>query len=319
VFKKSPRDAVKKVRDKLGLYALKTLFGKSTDFSCGFFGPDPKCQSEVVNSSAVGVVFQGPIADESKLIDGLRHYRRLFPESCIVLSTWTGEIRSETCDLASALGISCVESQPPRVGGLMNVNKQIVSTARGIDTLLQQAAPALVMKVRTDYFPWRPDKAVRCLLAHERLLGGEPRIWGVDINTRLDLPFSVADIFQLGRAEVMRTYWTEDPLYPRDISVQEFFELTDHQRDTAAILKLQPAEIYLAVRYLRARNCQYDYTSIIDYHAALAQWFGILDAQHLELAFGKYAFMTPGYEPVVDRKKKYVKAQDWISMVGEEA
>jgi len=227
------------IRDKLALYTLRILYGKSVDIGCSFYGPDDDCQSEVVDSSSVGIVFQGAIVDEPKLICGLKHYRRLFPKSFMVLSTWSGGLLPAIRDQASALDIHCVESQCPQISGIMNVNKQIVSTARGINALLRLSAPTLVMKVRTDYFPWRPDKAVSCLLTQEGLLGGAGRLWGLDINTRLDLPFSVADMFQLGRTEVMKTFWTEEPLYPKDISVNQFFELTDYQRDIPAVLKLQ--------------------------------------------------------------------------------
>jgi hypothetical protein len=129
------------------------------------------------------------------------------------------------------------------------------------------------------------------------------------------LPFSVADIFQIGQVAPMRAYWTEQNLYPTDVTVEQFFDQTNHQTDMAAVLNLQPAEIYLASRYLKAMGCAYDYTSLFDYHAALGEWFGILDAQYLEFGFSKYTFMRPGYEPVANRSKKYVNAQDWIAML----
>jgi hypothetical protein len=197
----------------------------------------------------------------------------------------------------------------------MNVNRQIVSTAKGIKAILDYASPSLIIKARTDYFPWRPDKAISAIDEFNRLLGDRARVWSLDTNTRIDLPFSVSDIFQVGPSESMRAYWSEEPLYSRDISVQEFFELTNFQRDKDAILRLQPAEIFLALRYLKFMGCMYNYMSIDDYYQALGDWFGILDSQHVEFAFPKYTFMTPGYEPIDIRNKRYVKTQDWLAMV----
>jgi hypothetical protein len=308
-----------KVRDKLALHVLRKIYGARYDFSCSFYGRDRTSTSEVDDSTSIGIVFQGPIIDVEKLKEGLTHYRRLLPASTIAISTWEGAIHSDLRSFARHLGVSCVESSPPLVGGIMNVNRQIVSTSNGINSLLIESSPELILKARTDYFPWRPDKAIRQKQTFTRLLGGRDRIWGIDFNTRLDLPFSFSDIFQLGSAESMKTYWCGDTLYPNDISVEQFFKLTRHQQDTAEVLRLQPAEIFLARRYLIRRGATFDFHSSNDYKRALAEWFGILDSQHIELAFGKYSLAVPGYEPMppTDKRKYYVKNQDWLAMVAE--
>jgi hypothetical protein len=306
-----------KIRDKLALHMLRALYGSDTDFSCNFFGPNPNYHSEIANSESVGVVFQGPLINEKKLRAGLAHYRAMLPESPIVLSTWKGSIGAELHALLKVLNVASVESDPPANGGIMNVNRQIVSTGLGIAKIREIANPELVVKARTDYFPWRVDNAIVHVKAHEKLLGGRARIWGVDFNTRYDLPFSFADIFQVGRSDVMSQYWNVDSLYPNDVSVQDFFRLTDNQNDIEAILRLQPAEIFLARRYLDAQNYKYHYQSLEDYWSALAEWFGVLDSQHIELAFGKYSLAVSGYEPAEARKKRYVKNQDWMAMIAQ--
>lgn len=308
---------INRVRDKLALHVLRTLYGKNADLACSFYGPDPSCESEVKDSAQVGIVFQGPVIDEAKLREGLAHYRRLLPASPITVSTWEGAVSADFREYLQALRVSCVESRAPAVAGIMNVNRQIVSTAQGIACLLQDSNPVIIAKTRTDYFPWRPDKAVRQMQAHERLLGSRARIWGIDFNTRMDLPFSFSDIFQIGPVDILKDYWRGDMLYPEDVSVKQFFKLTDHQKDIAAILSLQPAEIFLARRYLEGRGCAYDYSSLADYQAALSDWFGILDSQHIELAFGKYSLAVPGYEPLDSMRRKFVKSADWLAMISE--
>lgn len=304
-----------KVRDKFVLHLLRTIYGAKADLACSFYGRDTKCESEISDSASIGIVFQGPVTDEAKLREGLAHYRRLLPSSKIVVSTWEGEIQAEFRKYLQSLQISCVESQVPAVSGIMNVNKQIVSTAQGIASLLRDSSITTIVKTRTDYFPWRPDKAVRQMQVYSRLLGGRARIWGVDFNTRMDLPFSFSDIFQVGPVGAMREYWWGENLYPEDVSVQRFLELTSRQEDLQAILLLQPAEIFLARRYLEGLGCAYNYSSLSDYRAALSEFFGILDSQHIELSFGKYSLAVPGYEPLDVRKKRFVKNADWLAMI----
>lgn len=308
-----------KIKDKLALHILRNLYGKRFDFACSFYGRDHASASEVDDSTGIGIVFQGPIIDEEKLKEGLKHYRRLLPASAITLSTWEGAIQSDFRSFLGHLGVLCVESPPPLVSGIMNVNRQIVSTSNGINALLLESGPDLILKARTDYFPWRPDKAIRQMRTFTSLLGGRNRIWGIDFNTRLDLPFSFSDIFQLGPADSMKTYWRGDHLYPNNVSVQEFFESTCHQKDMAEVLRLQPAEIFLARRYLVSQGASFDFSSSYEYKRALAEWFGILDSQHIELAFGKYSLAVPGYEPMPRgaKRKYYVKNQDWLAMVAE--
>jgi WavE lipopolysaccharide synthesis len=306
-----------KLRDKIAFYLLKTIYGEKVDYFCSFYGRDLNCESRITDSESIGIVFQGPVIDESKLGEGLAQYRQLLPRSPIVISTWKNSVKSDFKDYIRKLEVYCVESAPPDIGGIMNVNRQILSTANGIAYLVKQWNPDIIIKARTDYFPWRPDKAISQMRNGESIVGGEGRIWGVDFNTRMDLPFSFSDIFQIGRAKDMQDYWINGDLYPEEISVQRFLELTENQNNIASILQLQPAEIYLARRYLSSKGCALDFGSLSDYKIALAHKFGILDSQYIELAFGKYSLAEPGYEPVDRRSKRYVNSQDWLSLVIE--
>lgn len=305
---------LKKVRDKLGLKLINALYGKHADISCSFYGPEASFKCEIFDSTCIGVVFQGPVVDEYKLLAGLTHYRKLLPDSCIVLSTWENNIKSNLMQELKRIKVSYIESKPPSINGIMNVNRQIVSTAAGIKILQNQVKPDFIIKTRTDYFPWRPDRAIQQIKTLSRFLIESDRIWGIDFNTRMDLPFSFSDILQIGPANLMRDYWRTDGLYPADVSTKQFLKLTDQQRDIEAILRLQPAEIFLARRYLVGRGCTYDFSSLKDYHDALVHWFGILDSHHIELAFGKYSLALPGYEPLDLKRKRFVKSQDWLTM-----
>ena len=115
----------------------------------------------------------------------------------------------------------------------------------------------------------------------------------------------------------MKKYWAREPLHPIDLSAGEYLKRTNQNKNIMAILELQPAEIYLATRYLKNQGCSYDFKSTDDYRAALACWFGLLDSQYIELCFNKYSFITPGYDPINERKWEFVRVSDWLEMVTE--
>lgn len=302
----------RKVKDKAALYALKTIYGRNADLSCAYFGPDDRLRAQSPGIEDVGIVFQGPITNSIRLIAGLEQYRRLLPDARMVVSTWTGQKLDQLKAAAAKLHVRILESEPPQISGIMNVNKQIISTAYGIEALLNDFPVQIIAKARTDYFPWRPDRAFATAISLERLLGGHPRIWGLDLNTRADLPFSFADIFQVARTDAMRKYWRADMLYEKNISPTEFISATNNQQDQSAILALEPGEIFLAKRYLNFLNCDYDFSRDKDYYAALAEWFGILESHHIELSFSKYSNFFPGLEPPHQRRKQYMSLARWL-------
>ncbi len=303
-----------KAKNKVAYHLFRALYGTKNDFACCFFGEDPYCKPILIDSASVGIVFQGPINDEEKLLVGLAQYRRLLPESSILVSTWRGAVGDEFRHRLDGLNIGLVENTLPAISGILNVNKQIVSTAQGIKILGENAGIKYIAKARTDFFPWRPDKGILQMLTLSDLLRGDPRIWGVDFNTRMDLPFSFSDLFQIGPIDLMSKYWRNDILYLRDISVKRFLSETDKQRDKSAILRLQPPEIYLARRYLERLDSRIDFYSLDDYVASLTKYFGVLDSRYIEMVFGKYSLILPGCELYGLREKEYLKFSDWLSM-----
>lgn len=260
-------------------------------------------------------VFQGLIA--SDLDATLAGYRRLFPRSPIIIATWENE--REALAALPAINVDPLIKttflRPPARRGIMNVNMQICSAGRGI-ALAAEAFPAVrrVAKIRIDCPPRRPD-AIFPIIDH---FDGGPetagRIWGVDINTSATLPFSFSDIFQVGPIAAMLDFWALDELDDREMSPKEFLARTHGQTDLAEIIRLQPPEVFLTLRYLRRRGVAVRPDSLEDYREALARHFGVLDADQIGLAFDKYTPWRNGRSPQAIAHKTFVSFPEWLQL-----
>jgi hypothetical protein len=100
----------------------------------------------MISQFELSIVFQGPIVgDGTTTWDCIESARRVFPDAEIILSTWRGPLGHVPH------GIKVVQSNDPGGynrpgGGLININRQIVSTMSGLHEVSRRYAA----KVRTD-------------------------------------------------------------------------------------------------------------------------------------------------------------------------
>lgn len=261
-------------------------------------------------------VFQGPVSTDFRQTFSV--YKALFPASPIIVSTWDNEYKKLDW-LTGETQAKAVFQSRPAMSGIMNVNLQICSTGRGI-AFARDEYPHVkrVAKIRMDFPPRRPD-AIFPIIDHFDAYLGRSRIWGLDINTMAHLPFSFSDIFQIGPISEMSQFWRTDALDDRTITPTEFLERTAQQTNIDAIIALQPAEIFLTCRYLRTRGVSFAATSIDDYRTSLIDFFGILDADQIGLAFDKYSLWRAGRHMDQTSHRRFVSFPQWLDMVtGEE-
>lgn len=256
-------------------------------------------------------VFQGPVAADFETT--FKTYRTLFPESPIIVSTWESE-RPKLEWLQSDTTHRMVFLAPPTKRGIMNVNLQIWSTGHGIRAVRDHFPRVRrVAKLRSDYAPHRPDELFPVIDHFDAALGGS-RIWGVDINTSAALPFSFSDIFQIGPIEEMLQFWTLEDPDDRDMTPAEFLARTANQTDIDAVIRLQPAEIFLTLRYLAHKSSDLRADSVADYHRMLGRYFGILDADQIGLAFDKYTPWRNGRSPEEIAHKRFISFPAWLRL-----
>lgn len=150
----------------------------------------------------VTFLVQGPIYPQTQSI--LIYIRQFFPESKIILSTWKGaDIKNLTFD-------HVVLNDDVEFPGKMNVNRQLLSTQKGLEKVYTD----YVVKTRTDVFitsdmffrKYEPQSHRRkdiYYLFKEKILSTTLFCR----NPRKYYSFHPSDIFLFGRTEDMMNWW----------------------------------------------------------------------------------------------------------------
>ena len=295
-----------------GLRVLFDLaFGKSVGKSLNLF-----CFNQIVDpipDPNLVFIFQGPIISSSDLYSGLTAYRQSFPRAQIILSTWNSNELDG--DYLKSINVNTVFPRPPAILGVLGVNRQIVGVSAAIDeiTAERRHENVTVFKLRTDYFPRKPGDLYRLLKSLEVVFGCH-RIWGVDINTKKNIPFSFSDMMNCGNYEKMRLYWEGSILNESQIDRAKFLSLTDRGESIEKILKHGTPERHLTSTYLMRLGYSFNVDSLSEYQTFLGKEFGVLDADQIGLAFNKYSVVRQGNSGLASSASDTVSFVDWVSM-----
>lgn len=245
----------------------------------------------------ITVVFQGPVT--SGTAELIQRTRRSLPSSRCLLSTWTGS------DVGDIEVDGLVQSDDPGglpgiksrdgAGELNNVNRQVLSTQRG----LQHVHTEYALKIRTD-----------CALQHAGFLrtferfqadGRTPRIlasslFTVDPLMFEQMPYHVSDWIHFGETWALQRYWAAPFMETRDATFYDEHPHAGHSTFMDRRFRTRLAvEQYLAVHY--AKRLGYAVPryhndlsrEVLDGHRQfLARHWIILDPWDLGLQFPKY-------------------------------
>jgi hypothetical protein len=199
------------------------------------------------------IVVQGAVT-EGVTARLLRILTALNPDNLVLLSTWNdtgGELLDEVAGIADEV----VLSTPPKVAGVQNRNRQIVSTRAGIDRAIALGAKS-ILKTRTDLAVLGEslfEQAERWLRNFEpakaRRVGLQNRLIVPSSYTRKYLLYHPSDLAMLGAAEDLALYWSA-PLDPRS---GELLAVASPDLPMSTVnLAGHPAESYLGLRFCRA-------------------------------------------------------------------
>jgi len=111
-----------------------------------------------IELSDTAIVIQGPVLyDDDFTLETLLYYRRLYPVTTIILSTWAGEVTAELRYMVEAVGIVVLENEKPEIIGKTNVKLQAFSSLKGIELAERDKNIKYVLKTRTDQRFFLPD------------------------------------------------------------------------------------------------------------------------------------------------------------------
>ncbi len=159
-------------------------------------------KEEIFDIKNTAIVLQGPIRYENDFtVDTMIWYRKHYPNVTIIISTWKGECRDGFIEKCEKYNISIIESEKPVNEGVMHVNYQLLSSLRGIESVMDNCEIKYVLKCRTDQRIMKPDFLIyfrdlvkhypltkKCKCLEERIVvGGCSRI-----------PFDIRDFYMFG-------------------------------------------------------------------------------------------------------------------------
>ena len=154
------------------------------------------------------IVMQGPIRYEDDFtIETLYRYRRIYPYTPIVVSTWKNEVNSDFRWKSDLIGVDILENEYPEKRDKYNTNYQLVSSCEGLKYAKNKYGVDYSLKCRTDQrfyltefipyfksemklFPLKKISAV----AERIVLGGV-------FSSMLSYPFRISDFWSYGKAD----------------------------------------------------------------------------------------------------------------------
>ncbi len=290
------------------------LFRK--DFYCfrklPAFSESYALESDRYYSEKTAVIMQGPLmADYDFTYETLLIYLKTFLSNnanvIIILSTWENENPSLLARIKE-LGIEVVLSEPVE-GGVANLNKQIVTTQKGLQKA-KELGCKYVLKTRTDQRFYAPniieflfniskqfplDKEVKKL--KERLIA-------LSFNSFKNRLYGVSDMFLFGRIEDVMQYW--------DIPENAYTPATQG-KSPFEVFKSECVETFICRHFFESLNVQTS-DNIEDTYNAYAKYFCFIDKETVEMFWPKYSNMNSRWEPFENPALEEIKFRDWLNL-----
>lgn len=247
---------------------------------------------------------QGPVSLLKK--HELEQLRRAYPESQIVFSTWYEEnVEKEFFD---RLSISLILNKKPQFSGIMNSNYQLVQINNGLK-LLDREEIDYIVKLRIDALPRYPHQMVPYF---KKLDQSYPnRIWGADINTKIDIPFSLSDICMWSNTDNFYNYWEAPELTSCDISPKQYIKDSKGFTDSNFIAEFKPAEAHYCFSWMLAKSNSAIPFSLKAWKEALSKEVGVFNSLHIGLYFNKYSHLHSVYG---QKEMKYLGFEHWLCL-----
>ena len=260
----------------------------------------------------VGIIIQGPINDIVFLLNTIKIYKKIFPLSVIIVSTWE-DTEKKIIDQLRKLNIILLLNKFPKNKGFGNINLQIESTYAGLK-YLKNANIEFALKTRTDMRIFNP-KSLNFLLNIFNLYPiknnsfFKDRIIATDLITCKFRIYGLTDLILFSKTDILLLYFNKNKF---DDDLKSFFNGRHPLiiNDTPVI-----SEIFLCARYLLNKKIKLFWT-LDHWWECLREYFCIIDSQSLDIYWNKY---DKEYEKrfILNYTKKtnrVVDYSDWIDL-----
>lgn len=260
----------------------------------------------------LSVIIQGPIIDCGFVCETIKLYQNIvFPGAQIIVSTWA-DTRPDYLKVLSGLNITLVVSEKPKHSGPQNINYQICSTRKALDSI--NPSSVYVIKSRTDQRVYEKSTYSYFLDLFEVFDVDNDRCYSkivvLDLNTFKNRLYGVSDMFLFGKVKDITRYWqVEYDQRPYDI-VALSKVISQHDLSVLCV-----CEVYLCVSYLKkvGHNVKW---STEDSDLALKRYFIVASSSEIDLFWKKYSnkeFMWRNYR-LEDSDMMLLSHRDWLRL-----
>lgn len=245
---------------------------------------DFKLETDITSQGRLAIVIQGALGADGFVCETVKIYKKLFPGSEIIVSSWLGESAVIIGELEN-IGAAVILNEKPINRGISNINMQIVSSRAGIEFAKKNGAE-YVLKTRSDQRLY----ATNVYEYFRNLLSIFPpyaesvdyRIIGVSLNTFIYRMYGLSDMLMFGYVNDILKFWSvrlddRDPdssFDARAATLREFAEW-------------KVCEVYLTTEYLKSVGHTPQWT-LDDSWDAFRKYFCIIDKESIDLYWDKY-------------------------------
>lgn len=260
----------------------------------------------------VAIVMQGPVVEDfeftKKTLEG---YRRRFPNSNIILSTWDDTNERFLDGLIDFDVTTILQDKASIFPGVGNFNLQLMSTRAGIKKACQLGCQ-YILKTRADQRFYSPNALTDLV----RLVRMFPPLDAPDQDARLvacglgsfrDRPYGVTDMFQFSSAAVIDRVWNA-PFEQRSDSPEQW-------QNHLQWAESRFSEVRLIANFLESSGEVLDF-SLSQYWDCLRRRFMIIDSHHVQLFWPKYSVEREHFSRFAGRFREF-SFVDWLTLLGD--
>ena len=250
---------------------------------------------KLVSTGRFAIVIQGPyIYDDDFTIETIKIYRQNFPESIIILSTW-----SVSVDIIEALkkhDVYVIQNQKPTNPGISNINLQIITSSVGI-LAARDLRAQYVLKTRTDQRIYHPslETFLFNILKTFPLAEDAPiqinRLIVISLGTLKYRLYGVSDMFLYGHIDDMVRYWN----IPLDVRKDSLDKRCNEGVNTWRTFSTwRVCEVYLCTEFLKSIGRDITFT-LADSFRVFRDHFVVIDQAAIKLYWHKYTLNAERY------------------------
>lgn len=240
------------------------------------------------------IILAGPIKNEDKFtLNSTMFYKKLFPNSKIILSTWEDE-NSKVLKMHEPYIDELIINQFPKDRGWGNLNLQIENTRNAI-TWVAKNGVKYSIKTRTDcriYSNTFFRQISNFNKIIDQIIERNPyRIIVSDIGTYKFRPYGATDIFQMGLTTELLNYWGVEEPNSDLAKLRNKYDFKKNLKNGIPVV----AEIFLCANYLDKIGFDLKW-NLKDWYKLLRSNFSVISSQDIELFWNKYDWRTSGHK-----------------------